>query len=302
MAIGLQDFPAEVLLQILKAVADKPDSDIFFPEYAVLPGRFSPERAMEIHYTHNADTKRYCRNIPIDQKQHVFDWLALNSTCRSIRSLGREAFYSTKCFAMTSSLPDDLQQVGLSSIQDPRRPEHWWSNDRRKDRQREYASRMASIGQWLELARIQRVMFIDNVSGRPSDIISLPRRLRHFNKPDDSARDKQIHALKSCILVYGLFSWGTDKSGVLEAAVSRRAADIEKDKNQLAMETELSALLHDLGQPGDIQFNLAFVVQLDVWSSLDALRRTVFPMLRIKAQALKRHGLVTLQADRQPWR
>lgn len=286
----LQALPDEILLKIIKAFAENPKSYIFFPQYCVLPGRYPCGPTMEINYPYSADTKRYCSNIPFDQKRHAFDWLVLNTTSRTIRRLGREVFYSTRSFAMTMSLPDKLQQGVLSSSQNPRgsKKPSW---KRQITSQRQYGSRMASIGQWLDPSAIRRVMFVNSVGSSTSALIGLPRILRNFNRPDGGARYKKSHALGSCILIYG-FDWEYHDCDTLEKAVRRRDTGVTENK-QLATESKLSAILHELGTPKDIHVLLAFAIGWscdNYWWNLDVIREAGLSTLRIKAAALREQG------------
>ncbi|KAK7954738.1 hypothetical protein PG996_015548 [Apiospora saccharicola] len=183
---GLVTLPEEVLLQILKDVAQASRSDIFFPECREVKGpskgydyavRTCDNFPMDIHYPHSNTTVRYGRYVTPDaQWEHISDWLVLNSTCTRIRRLGREAWYCSRTFAMYSNLPTLIKGLGL---------------DRGLPAPYEPQSQVLKLAHTMDLSRIERVVFVDNYENTSAGLLALPKSLSLFPE------------LRHCVLVYG---------------------------------------------------------------------------------------------------
>ncbi|KAK7954740.1 hypothetical protein PG988_015434 [Apiospora saccharicola] len=168
----------------------------------------------------------------------------------------------------------------------------WEWDQNYDDMQRNYASKFASLAQWMKIPAIRRVMFLEGSAH--SGLLSLRQRLRHFENSDDSASERKNNTLKACTLIYGFFlesNWHMP----LKGAIAKSTTDMEREQEQLVAESEISALLRDVGCPGDIEIKLAFVPSLYFdrthrqWY-LDKLREAGIPRLRVEAQALKRQA------------
>lgn len=271
MAAVFDTLPDEILLEILTHFALRPKSDVFFPEFYLkgIP-RSSAEKAefqaarskhapIDIHYLHSATTKQ-CRRGPSGRPDvHCAEWLVLNTTCRRIRRLGKGVFFQTRCLAMSSTLPQRLQQ-------------------------RSFIPALSTTDQELALARIEDVVFVDGNVHSPSDLLSLPRRLALFPR------------LRSCLVVYGYRE--SETLGELKRYVAF-AFDGELDgRRNLGIPPSLRKLLCDIGVPEDIHVDFAFPPGLDSQAYRNEILRISAPMLHQKAQALGARPKATVSGRR----
>ncbi|KAK8137549.1 hypothetical protein PG984_003042 [Apiospora sp. TS-2023a] len=203
---GLLTLPEEVLLHILKDVAQASRSDIFFPECREVedPSKGYAVRAydnfpMDIHYPHSNTTVRYGRYTKPDaQWEHICDWLALNSTCTGIRRLGREAWYRSRTFAVYSYLPTLIKDLGLDrGLPAPYEPQR----------------NVLKLAHTMDLSRIERLIYVDNYDHSSAGLLALPKRLNLFPE------------LRHCILVYGYTRRAT-KPLIKDRLPAKRAYDI----------------------------------------------------------------------------
>ncbi|KAI0529834.1 hypothetical protein GGR58DRAFT_285773 [Xylaria digitata] len=103
--------PDEILLEILNNAME--NESPFFPEYCVQAANERRECRPPCHHVKlNARTAYFLSS----QHAHLDNWLFVNSTSRRIRSLGREAFFSSKIIAMNSSLPERLHNGSFSAF------------------------------------------------------------------------------------------------------------------------------------------------------------------------------------------
>ncbi|KAK7966236.1 uncharacterized protein PG986_000513 [Apiospora aurea] len=296
---GLLALPEEILLDILKALAPTPKSNVFFPEchegkVKANGGLVVDRSSVVIHYPHSGIRKHYCSdNHPDTQRDIAVDWLAINTTCRLFRRLGKEAFFKHRRFAMFLDSPGPLQlyNVGLR-LPPPSKPHHTKPEIRRQ---------LAEMSQFLDLDRIERIIFVDNDSTSPSGLLSLPQRLKVFPK------------LRQCTLVYGYCTRSPqplppqNAYGTLQTTVTETSGENDAEKrNKVEMPTELLGLLRDIGVPEKLEVNLAIPVKddpraciSDVGQIMANLSRNVYPMLRIKAKALKRKAEAAAASDKE---
>lgn len=260
MAGVLDVFPDEVLHEILFNFAQQPKNVVFFLEHCVnnslrnagedktVQELITSYHAMIIHYPHSGIRKRQRTQLPSGQRAHCLDWLVLNTTCRRIRRLGKEIFFRTRCFAMTTMMPLKLQQ-------------------------RSFVPTLSKIDQQLALACIEDVAFVDENIHSPSGLVSLPRRLTMFPN------------LRSCLLVYG-YRLG-EGYNMLRAAVGLATRDVGGRRPGQEMALELTDLLHDIGLPAHIYVGLAFPPAIDQEWHKREIKRSSYPMLRHKARSLQ---------------
>lgn len=262
MASNFDLLPDEVLFDIVFRFAQRPQSDVFFLEHCVDPSlrnagedesASSNRPSMSIHYRHAAAISYCRRGLPAGQAAHCADWLVLNTICRRIRRLGKEIFFRTRCFAMTATLPGKLQRRG-------------------------FLQALSEADQELALARTAEIVFVDENHNSPSGLLSLPRRLAVFPN------------LRSCVLVYG-YRRGEGYGPVREAVamISSQGQDNEEEERPSSREmtSELRDLLRDVGVPKDIHLDVAYPPGVDGEWHGSQVRKTAYPMLRLKAQAVQ---------------
>ncbi|KAK8041062.1 hypothetical protein PG994_014069 [Apiospora phragmitis] len=222
---------------------------------------------MIIHYPHSGVTTTYgWHTEPDAQWEAACDWIALNTTCRLLRSLGMDVWYRTRRFAMSSSLPQRLQQLNLR----PGLPSPSSSQPK-----------LSKMSQPLGLDRIEGVILVDCTPRSPAGLLGLPKWLTLFPK------------LRHCTLVYGHGCNGS--YGKLQAAVTDSPSETAEGQHMEAGPPDLLDLLHDIGMPENIQIDIVVLVRREdpftnVHKLMSDLRHNVYPMLRLKARALKRQA------------
>ncbi|XXH02554.1 hypothetical protein Hte_008931 [Hypoxylon texense] len=115
-----------------------------------------------------------CPHRRSQQHTHVTDWIAVNSTCRLIRRLGRAAFFNVKRIAMRSTLPADLMQPG-----------------RVKRGFARILSATPNYDPQIDLALIRDLVLVDSREGSPMWWVGLPTLLGSFP------------VLRRCTLLFG---------------------------------------------------------------------------------------------------
>lgn len=265
----LQTLPQDILFHILRAFVQSQQSNIVFPECRrdeTTPLQENATRQIKIHYPYSGVTKRYGRNV--HAKSHwelVRVWLALNTTCHIMRLIGTEVWYDIVQYAMHSSLPQRLQAPQRGSTQ---------------------------LSSRLDLARIRNLILVDYYASSPSKLLALPRCLNFFSR------------LRNCTLVFNAECVREDIASVLRFPRAYRTLEraienpsTKKDRDQDGFETipELQYLLHAIGVDVNIHINVAVHAEfdgkrIDPIETMRRLRYNMFPMLRIKAGALKRQA------------
>jgi hypothetical protein len=102
------------------------------------------------------------------QPVHRMDWIAINSTTRRIRTLGKVSFFSIKTFAIHKDLPARLQRNEPNAI-----------------------NGMMLHDQALALPYIRDIIFVDSKHTSPSFFLTLPKTLAAFP------------SLRRCTLLFG---------------------------------------------------------------------------------------------------
>lgn len=114
---------------------------------------------------HNGDTPIHQRAL---QSAHWADWIAINSTSRRIRALGKVSFFRAKIIAMHAELPACLQRKDFNGIK------CLWPNK-----------------QALALSCIRDIIIINSKESAPAGFLQLPRTLAAFT------------CLRRCTLLFG---------------------------------------------------------------------------------------------------
>ncbi|KAK8017749.1 ankyrin repeats (3 copies) domain-containing protein [Apiospora rasikravindrae] len=263
--------PEEILLEILKNLAQTPQSNVFFPECHEGKRKANGLDVFEsssvvIHYPHSGITTRYCSdNRPDTQRELAVDWLAINTTCRLLRRVGKEAFFRHRRFAMFLTSPGPLQIYNTHLRLPPPSTPHATKPEIRRQ--------LFEMSQFLDLERIERIIF----------------RLKVFPR------------LRHCTLLYAYFTRSPqplpprNAYPLLQAAVTDASGEDAEEWNKVAMPAEFRSLLHDIGVPMNVDIDLAIAKKQhprscmsDVGQIMANLNAIVYPILRIKGQALKR--------------
>ena len=189
-----------------------------------------------------------CPHRRSQQQAHVADWVAVNSTCRLIRRLGRTAFFNAKRIAMRSTLPADLMQPGRVK--------------------RGFARILSATPDYdprIDLALIRDLVIIDSKEGSPMWWTGLPRLL-----------DSSFPALQRCTLLFGHRS--ADGPEWVTAAVAV-AGPVRQIMRELLLGIGMSnrlVLEETIGTGTSWNENKMF------------LEKYVYPIMRWKVKALER--------------
>ncbi|KAJ2991680.1 hypothetical protein NUW58_g2433 [Xylaria curta] len=157
--------PDEILLMILK-LAMRNEYE-FFPELCVQAIRSRRGGRLESEYK---SAVRYFSLL--QQSTHLNDWCIANRTSRRIRTMGREAFFSSKVFTVSSSFPNKLRNGTFSAFGN-------------------------AFQQRLALRYIRYIVFEDAATTKPTLFLELP---------------KIVHTLPQLASVVLWFGRGTSKT------------------------------------------------------------------------------------------
>ncbi|KAH8664651.1 hypothetical protein BX600DRAFT_464801 [Xylariales sp. PMI_506] len=122
----LEGLPDELLQHVLDYVMvhDSP----FYIDYDTRPqegafhGGYWPPSSLSLAPNHpgtsTANRASGCNNPHVDESQHAHrtDWVAINSTCRRIRRLGKPSFFRSKTICLETSTVAKLNSGTLSSF------------------------------------------------------------------------------------------------------------------------------------------------------------------------------------------
>jgi hypothetical protein len=168
--------PDEILHQLLYYTMLRPS--VFNPEtfiqirsrpVHVPPG---PRIAMSITYPHANITARLTTFRSACQTEHAADWLAINTTNRRIRRVGKECFWSAKAVALRPTYPALVQKGDKRFI--------------------------AIADMALALGRVEHIVIVNGVLVQPIAFLKIPKILRAFPR------------LRTCRMQFGQSLTGQD--------------------------------------------------------------------------------------------
>ena len=184
---------------------------------------------MRVHYAQHATSIRYRTNIQTTQTEHMKHWIFVNSTGRRIRSIGKEAFFRTRAFAMSPAFVDQLRR-GTCAAMSP------------KD-------------QALALHWISDVWFLGEEASSHSYFMKLPIHVRSFP------------ALRRCLLLYRYSSSDPEdtilaaKPNVIERGYLLLDDDgrpiLERTATSFEFAEAMKGKLVRTGFPSHVQFGLS---------------------------------------------
>ncbi|KAK8003938.1 hypothetical protein PG989_003657 [Apiospora arundinis] len=274
----LEGLPRELLLQILKEFAQNPENDLFFPEaflgdrngipnqtpaIQTFPGAFLVGRngipnqtpAIQMFYKHCKVTQNYCTHVLPDQKLHALAWLILNTTCPIFRALAAEVFVKTRTFTM------DMRNT--KALEDGKLP-----------------SPLSEMSQWLDLSKVERVAFLGDQPSRPRLMLSLPRRLKAFDSPNNSTARKEVTCYPATPYSESGIPGGLPNTNATSETVA--------NPNVLALESDLTGLLRDAGMPKEFHFKISTPDALyGIHTYAACLQSSTRKWLLVKAKSMK---------------
>lgn len=217
------------------------------------------------------------------QADHLRDWRIVNSTCRRIRSLGKESFFSSKRIVLSFELAKRLQ-AGRSWLElTPAGKTEAWTRHRNRTFElltdytyKTPASVTGSIwlalsgeDQRLALSRIRDAVIIEVPHSSASHYLKLPSSLGVFPQ------------LARCIVVM----YYRRDDGVVPIKIHMGGRDAD-DAIGLSVGT-LARLLHNVGMDAKIELGIG-LCRGDTWEHhQQKLERNIYPLLRYRAKLLE---------------
>ncbi|KAF4461691.1 hypothetical protein FALBO_11523 [Fusarium albosuccineum] len=116
----LGNLPDKVLLLILRETLLR-ETPLWVDQCLQLPRRIFPRSQTAQHYLHNNFIKyrigritpphmvQLSTQVEDSQKVHCRDWILVNSTCQSMRRIGKPLFFSTRPIALSSAMVNKYQ-------------------------------------------------------------------------------------------------------------------------------------------------------------------------------------------------
>lgn len=212
---------------------------------------------MDVHYPHCDVLTYYRTNIRSTQSEHIADWIFINSTNKRIRSLGKEIFFRTRPFAVSSSFADDLR-AGT-------------------------CKHMSLADQMLALEWIRDLTFVDNNFNSPSTLLKLPARVKAFPR------------LERCLVLYN-FPLDRDIRQILEAKPTAWEQGYMVIDDELSMQGTTASFqfmsrfkehLVRTGFPGDVKFGVSVFPVMSWERVMRVIEQMIFPTLEVKASLIK---------------
>ncbi|KAI2626994.1 hypothetical protein GGS26DRAFT_562340 [Hypomontagnella submonticulosa] len=264
MATSILDrLPEELLRHILDfaMVRDSPfqidyvppelNKNNFFGPMQIQNWYFPPlilESSSGAHDQLSKPTTGGCPHYRSRQEDHVVDWIAINSTCRLIRRVGRAAFFGSKMIAMRGALPVELSQPGRIKRGFARILSQRPGYDPRED-----------------LVLVRDLVLIDAKEQAPMWLMALPELLSSY-----------FPALRRCTLLFGHKS--ADGPEWVTAAVA--VAGPAKKR--------LREYLVAIGLPGSLDLEETMGTGTSWAANERTLIKYIYPILKIKSEALQR--------------
>jgi hypothetical protein len=187
------------------------------------------------------------------QPVHRMDWIAINSTSRRIRTLGKVSFFRVKTFAMHQDLPARLQRNDPNGIKG-----------------------MMPHDQALALSCIRDIVILNPRQSSPTTFLALPRMLAVFP------------CLYRCTLLFGFtihtgYKYDGDYKGEADDVEWITAAFALGGPVPLKMQEHMAGI----GMPRDFRLEEAMGPGSNWRDHRNLMETNIYPTLRVKSELLR---------------